>query len=262
MRSARPPRPAPPAPPRPPRPAPPALAEQGPGRSGIADISSYFSLREVYYRERAQGIVRPAAWHAANFVVNGLFNMSTITLFVLIAFPLCGFRLEEGRLGYAIVLMCVWTLFVTSFTEYLAMALPVAPVAMSIGATALALGAFFAGFMIPAPDIPAAWSWLYYILWFKKVIETKLIAHIPDILWFKYPLEGLAGNELGGLILPDCPPPQASRGLCAPDGDAMLARYGLDAGRRWQNVGVLLAYLAFFELLKAHALRRITWLRR
>eukprot|EP00741_Cyanophora_paradoxa_P021581 tig00021365_g20832.t1 len=211
---------------------------------GIADIASHFSLREVYYRERAQGLVSPAAWQASNFLVNGLFNISTVIVFVLISYPLCHFRLDDGRLGYAILLMSVWTLFVTSITEYFAMALPVAPVAMSIGSASLALGAFFAGFMIPAPDIPTAWRWLYYIL------------------WFKYPFEGLAGNELGGLRLPDCPPSLAARGQCFPNGDALLSRYGLGAERRWPNVGVLLAYLALFELLKAHALRRITWLRR
>eukprot|EP00741_Cyanophora_paradoxa_P010541 tig00000158_g10192.t1 len=222
----------------------------------LGDITSHCSLRDVYYRERAQGV--------SNLVVLSAFHIVNAVACIAIVYPLCGFRIQ-GHMGYAVLMACVWTLVNSSFIEFLALALPVrdpplrrgasfqlvvmlvvqiAPVVFAIASAVLACGAFFAGFMIPGPDIPRAWIWFFYL-------------H-----WFRYPFEGLATNELSNIVFKGCSPQMASTELCFPTGAAVLARYDLNPDRQWANLGILAAYWVAFEAGKALALHRITHLRR
>eukprot|EP00741_Cyanophora_paradoxa_P001197 tig00000459_g1155.t1 len=209
----------------------------------MAEITMHCALREVYYREKSQGIVSPLVQQVSDFAINASFALANTVLFCVIMYPLVGFQLS-GNLAYALLVCCAWTLACSSFTELLALALPIAPMAMSVASGALALGAFFTGFMMPGPDMPRAYVWLYYLL------------------WFRYPFEGLAASELSGLVFSDCPPALAAAGACFPDGAALLARYDLRPDRQWANVGILAGYWLAFEALKGLALHRINHLRR
>eukprot|EP00741_Cyanophora_paradoxa_P022425 tig00021489_g21651.t1 len=209
----------------------------------IGDITSHCALREVYYRERAQGLVSPIAHQASSLIVMTSFHVLNAIAFVAIAYPLCGFQLQ-GRMGYAVLLACLWTLVNSAFIEFLALALPIPPVVFSVASAILACGAFFTGFMISGSDIPRPWIWFFYLL------------------WFRYPFEGLAANELSNIAFAGCPPQAAAAGLCFPTGAAVLARYDLSPDRQWANLGILAAFWAAFEAGKALALHRITHLRR
>eukprot|EP00741_Cyanophora_paradoxa_P006001 tig00000963_g5819.t1 len=119
----------------------------------LGDITSHCGLREVYYRERAQGLVNPLAHQASNLVVLSTFHVINSIAFIAVAYPLCGFQ-TDARMGYAVLLACLWTLVNSAFIEFLALALPIAPVVFSVASATLACGAFFSGFMARPRDRP------------------------------------------------------------------------------------------------------------
>ncbi|KAG2326565.1 hypothetical protein Bca52824_009293 [Brassica carinata] len=134
---------------------------------GIDNCTSavqYFATeRNVMYRERFAGMYSAFAYALARLVTEVPYIFIQSAEFVIVIYPMIGFYASSSK-----VLWCLYSMFCNLLClNYLAMFLisvtpnfMVATILQSLFFVAFNL---FAGFLIPQPQIPKWWVWLYYL---------------------------------------------------------------------------------------------------
>ncbi|RID61643.1 hypothetical protein BRARA_E00777 [Brassica rapa] len=134
------------------------------GVNNCATALQYFETeRNVMYRERFAGMYSAFAYALAQLVTEVPYIFIQSAEFVIIIYPMIGFYAS-----YSKVLWCLYSMFCNLLCfNYVALFLisvtpnfMVAAILQSLFFVAFNL---FAGFLIPKPQIPKWWVWLYYL---------------------------------------------------------------------------------------------------
>ncbi|CAH8361817.1 unnamed protein product [Eruca vesicaria subsp. sativa] len=134
------------------------------GVNNCATALQYFETeRNVMYRERFAGMYSAFAYALAQVVTEIPYIFIQSVEFVIIIYPMIGFYAS-----YSKVLWCLYSMFCNLLCfNYVALFLisvtpnfMVAAILQSLFFVAFNL---FAGFLIPKPQIPKWWVWLYYL---------------------------------------------------------------------------------------------------
>eukprot|EP00741_Cyanophora_paradoxa_P000577 tig00000411_g556.t1 len=215
-------------------------------KRAVGDVPSNFAAREIYYRERSQGMYRPAAHWASSFLVGTPFNLANLVVFLVMVYWIAGLNPADAgqRFAYALLVLWLFQLTATAFNEMLSYLLPVAAAAQAMAGFFIAAGSFFAGFMIPASDMPRPWIWAYYFF------------------FMHYPVESMVTNEMQGMEFTGCTDALYAKGMCYKTGDDAVASFGFSYDNRYLNLIWLAVFFVGFELIKGFAIHRIVHLKR
>ncbi|CAN6676743.1 unnamed protein product [Malus baccata var. baccata] len=176
--------------------------------------------RNVLYRERFAGMFSSWAYSFAQVLVEVPYAFTQAVIYVAITYPMIGYQWSAYKIFWSFYSMfCVLLSF-----NYLGMLIvsltPNVQVAAIVASASYAMLNLFSGFVIPRPQIPKWWLWLYYLSptsWalngmltpqygdMQKEIqafgETKTVAaFLEDYFGFDYNLLGLVAAV--SLLLP------------------------------------------------------------
>eukprot|EP00741_Cyanophora_paradoxa_P019998 tig00021179_g19301.t1 len=215
-------------------------------KRAVGDIPANFAAREIFYRERSQGMYRPAAHWFSSFLVGTPVNLANLVVFLTIVYWIAGLNPADAGQRYAYALLVLWLfqLTATAFTEMLSYLLPVAAAAQAMAGFFVAAGAFFAGFMISPTDMPRPWIWAYYAF------------------FMHYPVESMVTNEMQGMEFTGCTDALYAKGMCYKTGDDAVASFGYSYDNRYLNLIWLAVFFVGFELIKGLAIHRVVHLKR
>eukprot|EP00741_Cyanophora_paradoxa_P000196 tig00000402_g190.t1 len=193
----------------------------------LGSIPGRVEERAVFYREAAQGSVRPAPQALAWLAAEAPLSAACTLLFSLVLYFAAG--LDPARLPFFLLVMVVFAWEMDAMMGLFAAACPSAEAAGVLAPTAIAALCAFAGFLVPEGSMPAPWRWAY-----------------RASPW-SYALEALAAPELAALGAP---------------GGAALAALGLRTDAAWQNVAVGAAFAVAFRAAECLALAQLRHLKR
>ncbi|XP_020101536.1 ABC transporter G family member 41-like [Ananas comosus] len=119
--------------------------------------------RTVVYRENFAGMYSPWAYSFAQVVIEFPYVFGLVVLFMIITYPAIGFTWTASKfLWFFYIMFCTLLYFI-----YLGMMLtsltPNVQVASILASVFYTLLNLFSGFIVPRPEIPKWWIWLYYI---------------------------------------------------------------------------------------------------
>ena len=222
--------------------------------NAFTQITMIMLDRPAFYRERLAGSYRALVYLAGLIVPDLPFQALSFTLFILPQYFLAGFKMEAGAFFYFFI--CGFGASVLSFSVVNLIALVAinAPLATIMAGIFITLANMLAGFFIPKSEIPVWWIWGYY---------TSFV---------RYPLEGLATNELSGLTF-NCddggaiPIPMNStdevQWYCPiQSGDVFLDQLHMDPDHKWPYLAVTYGLIFVLTLLCWLALVKIIHLNR
>ncbi|XP_043701566.1 pleiotropic drug resistance protein 3-like isoform X1 [Telopea speciosissima] len=137
--------------------------------------------RTVLYRERAAGMYSSWAYSFAQVVIELPYIFSQVCMYVIITYPMIGYYPSAYKiLWYTYAMFCVLLSF-----NYIGMLL--VAVTPSIHIATILSPAFnismnlLAGFLIPRPQIPTWWLWLYYLVPTSWTLNGLLTSQYGDI---------------------------------------------------------------------------------
>uniref|UniRef100_A0A2N9FVQ3 ABC transporter domain-containing protein n=1 Tax=Fagus sylvatica TaxID=28930 RepID=A0A2N9FVQ3_FAGSY len=137
--------------------------------------------RTVMYRERFAGMYSSWAYSLAQVIVEVPYIFTETVIFVTIIYPMIGY--------YGSAYKVFWYFYVTFcsllYFNYLGMLLvsftPNFMVAAILSSSFYTMFNLFAGFLIPKPQIPKWWIWLYYLIPTSWSLNGLLTSQYGDI---------------------------------------------------------------------------------
>ncbi|XP_059652208.1 pleiotropic drug resistance protein 3-like [Cornus florida] len=119
--------------------------------------------RSVVYRERFAGMYASWAYALAQVTIEIPYLFAQALSFVIITYPMIGYHWSAYKVfWYFYTMLC--TLMCFTYLGMLLVAMtPNFPVAAILQSTFYTMFNLFAGFLIPHPQIPKWWIWLYYL---------------------------------------------------------------------------------------------------
>ncbi|KAI6684518.1 hypothetical protein NL676_030431 [Syzygium grande] len=152
------------------------------GINNCSSILHYVATeRTVMYRERFAGMYSSLAFSLAQVVVEIPYILVQAISFVIITYPMIGYFGSADKIfWYFYVMFCSLLSF-----NYLGMLLvsltPNFMVAAILQSAFYANFNLFAGFLIPKPEIPKWWIWLYYVCPTSWALNGMLTSQYGDI---------------------------------------------------------------------------------
>ncbi|KAH9733969.1 ABC transporter G family member 33 [Citrus sinensis] len=139
------------------------------------------SERTVMYREQSAGMYSPLAYAFAQVTVEIPYLLIQAALYVIITYPMIGF--------YASAYKIFWNFYgmFCSMMSFSYLGLLLVALTPNVMAASILFSAFyttynlFAGFVIPQPQIPKWWIWLYYLSPTSWTLERLLTSQYGDI---------------------------------------------------------------------------------
>ncbi|GLU04056.1 hypothetical protein SLE2022_212230 [Rubroshorea leprosula] len=153
--------------------------------NGINNSSSVLPYvateRTVMYRERFAGMYSPWAYAFAQVIVEVPYVLIQTAEFVIITYPMIGYYAS----GYK-VFWYFYTMFCSLlYFNFLGMALvsltPNVMVAAILASFFYKIYNIFSGFVIPQPEIPGWWIWMYYLTPTSWSLRGMLTSQYGDI---------------------------------------------------------------------------------
>ncbi|XP_020254964.1 ABC transporter G family member 41-like isoform X1 [Asparagus officinalis] len=152
---------------------------------GINNASSVLTFvateRTVLYREKYAGMYSPWAYSLAQMVIEIPYVFIQVGLFIVITYPTIGYYWSAQKF-----LWFFFTMFCTLLTYvYLGMLIvsltPNVQVASILQSPCYGILNLFSGFIIPGPQIPKWWIWLYYISPMSWTLNSLFTTQYGDI---------------------------------------------------------------------------------
>ncbi|KAI9095938.1 ABC-2 type transporter-domain-containing protein [Phlyctochytrium arcticum] len=223
---------------------------------------NYIKNRSWFTRESAAGFYDWKAFALAVTTAEWAFAALAATVFFLIFYFTVGLNMDSSRAGYFYITIVIFQFFAISLGQMIAAVSPTVQFAAILNPFFLSMQMLFCGVTISYSAMPKFWSsWLY---------------HINP---FHYFVEGIIGNEVGGINV-QCTGPDVTR-IIPPTGstcsaylspffsaggpgqlisgsttdvceycvlklgDDFMAQLGWSYSHRWRNFGILIAFWAF-----------------
>jgi ABC-type multidrug transport system ATPase subunit/ABC-type multidrug transport system permease subunit len=152
---------------------------------GINNCSSVLPYvareRDVMYRERFAGMYSSWAFSLAQVVVEIPYLFIQSVVYLIIIYPMIGYYATAYKIFW-----CFYGMFTTMlYFNYLGMLLvsltPNFLLAAILSSVFYTLFNLFSGFLIPSPNIPKWWIWLYYITPSSWTLNGLLTSQYGDI---------------------------------------------------------------------------------
>lgn len=125
-------------------------------------VTQLFLERPVFYRERADGLYNTGTYLAYNLIMEFGWAALTSVIFVCIVFWSIGFD-ERGNFGVFWLIYYLMNLTSISAAYLAAAAMPALELANALLPIYMAFSLYFAGFLLPLPQVPQGWQWYTYI---------------------------------------------------------------------------------------------------
>ncbi|KAM7474363.1 hypothetical protein LguiB_021606 [Lonicera macranthoides] len=152
------------------------------GINNSSSVMPYITTeRTVLNRERFSGMYASWAYALAQVIIEVPYLFSLTLMYVIITYPMIGYYWSASK-----VLWYFYTMFCSllQFT-YLGMVLismtPSFPIAAILSSSFYTMFNLFAGFLMPRPQIPSWWIWLYYLTPTSWTINGMLTSQYGDI---------------------------------------------------------------------------------
>ncbi|WVZ88192.1 hypothetical protein U9M48_034739, partial [Paspalum notatum var. saurae] len=154
------------------------------GINNCQSVLPFVSIeRSVVYRERFAGMYSPWAYSFAQVAMEIPYAFVQILLFMFIAYPMIGYTWAATKFFwffYAMFCTLLYFLYLGMMMVSLTPNLQVASILTSMFYTIQNL---MSGFIVPAPQIPKWWIWLYYaspMSWTINVLFTTQFGYEED----------------------------------------------------------------------------------
>ena len=193
--------------------------------------------RQILMRETSRGAYRVSSYVISNTLVFLPFLMIIVVLFAVPVYWLVG--LSSTWNAFLFFLFIVWLIVVmeNSLVVFLSALAPDFITGNSLIFTILGAFFLFSGYFISKDNIPKYWLFMHYIS------------------LYKYPLDSLLINEYSSLAN-KCFSWYPELNVCAATGEEILEQRGLQKGRRWMNVEIMVGFAIFYRILCYVILKR------
>uniref|UniRef100_A0A0E0MBE3 ABC transporter domain-containing protein n=1 Tax=Oryza punctata TaxID=4537 RepID=A0A0E0MBE3_ORYPU len=145
--------------------------------------------RSVVYRERFAGMYSPWAYSLAQVAMEIPYVMVQIVLFMFIAYPMIGYAWTSVKFFWFVYTMVCTLLYFLYIGMMIVSLTPNIQVASILASMFYTVQNLMSGFIVPAPQIPRWWIWLYYaspLSWTLNVFFTTQFGdeHEKEIIVF------------------------------------------------------------------------------
>ncbi|KAL3740884.1 hypothetical protein ACJRO7_022072 [Eucalyptus globulus] len=152
------------------------------GVNNASSVQPIVSIeRTVFYREKAAGMYSPLAYAAAQGLVEIPYVVVQTIIYGVITYFMVNFERTARKFFLFLVFMF---LTFTYFTFYGMMAVGLTPsphLAAVISSAFYSLWNLLSGFLVPKPNIPGWWIWLYYICPVAWTLRGVITSQLGDV---------------------------------------------------------------------------------
>jgi len=217
--------------------------------SGVVNMNTVIPVmageRAVFYRERAANTYGNLPYSISTGIVELPYIALNSLCFVSIFYFMTGFQVDAPHYWYYFLIFYLYSCVSTFMGQLLIVYLPNIQVCALLGSAIVNMWNLTCGFLIPRPDIPNFWIWLY---WANPI---------------RYALEALAIDQYhcdGDISV--CPKITVadtdSLGTTTSTvSDYVIATFGFNYNNRWMCFGVLLAIVIIFRFAIYWGLRKV-----
>uniref|UniRef100_A0A0D9XN07 ABC transporter domain-containing protein n=1 Tax=Leersia perrieri TaxID=77586 RepID=A0A0D9XN07_9ORYZ len=160
------------------------------GINNCQSVMPFVSIeRTVVYRERFAGMYSPWAYSLAQVAMEVPYVLLQIVLVMFIAYPMIGYAWTATKFFWFMYTMVCTLLYFLYLGMMMVSLTPNIQVASILASMFYTLQNLMSGFIVPAPQIPRWWIWLYYaspLSWTLNVFFTTQFGdeHDKEILVF------------------------------------------------------------------------------
>ncbi|EXB80290.1 Pleiotropic drug resistance protein 3 [Morus notabilis] len=137
--------------------------------------------RNVLYREKFAGMYSSWAYSFAQVVVEIPYLFAQAVIYVIITYPMIGYSASAYKIFWSFYSMLCTLLFFNYLGMFLVSVTPNTQVASILASSAYTMLNLFAGFMVPKPQIPKWWLWLYYVCPTSWALNGMLTSQYGDL---------------------------------------------------------------------------------
>ncbi|XVF41711.1 hypothetical protein PTKIN_Ptkin01aG0301900 [Pterospermum kingtungense] len=152
---------------------------------GISNCSSVLphvaTERTVMYRERFAGMYSARVYAVAQVTVEIPYLFIQSVIFVIITYPMIGYYGSAYKVFWYFYAMFCTLLYFNYLGMFLVSLTPNFILATILSSVFYTLFNLFAGFVIPKPQIPGWWIWLYYLIPTSWTMNGMLTSQYGDI---------------------------------------------------------------------------------
>ncbi|KAK6265196.1 hypothetical protein QUC31_016033 [Theobroma cacao] len=152
------------------------------GINNCSTVLPYIATeRTVFYREKFAGMYSSWAYSFAQVLVEIPFLFILAVIYVIITYPMIGYYLSAYKIFWSFYSMFCSLLYFNYLGMLLVSLTPNVQVASILSSSAYTMLNLFSGFIIPRPQIPKWWLWLYYLCPTSWALNGMLTSQYGDI---------------------------------------------------------------------------------
>ncbi|KAK2986390.1 hypothetical protein RJ640_008801, partial [Escallonia rubra] len=137
--------------------------------------------RSVLYRERFAGMYAAWAYGLAQVTIEIPYLFGQTLAFVVITYPMIGYYWSASKVFWYFYAMFCTLLYFTYLGMMLVSITPSFPIAAILQSTFYTFFNLFSGFLIPRPQVPKWWIWLYYLTPTSWTLNGMLSSQFGDV---------------------------------------------------------------------------------
>ncbi|KAI8531760.1 hypothetical protein RHMOL_Rhmol11G0160500 [Rhododendron molle] len=152
------------------------------GINNCTSVLPYVSTeRSVLYRERFAGMYGSWAYALAQVTIEVPYLLAQAIVFSIITYPMIGYYWSAYKVFWYFYAMFCTLLYFTYVGMLLIAMTPSFPVAAILQSLFYVMFNLFSGFLIPLPQIPKWWVWMYYLTPTSWTLRGMLTSQYGDI---------------------------------------------------------------------------------
>ncbi|XP_058191654.1 pleiotropic drug resistance protein 3-like isoform X2 [Rhododendron vialii] len=152
------------------------------GINNCTSVLPYVSTeRSVVYRERFAGMYGSWAYALAQVTIEVPYLLAQAIVFSIITYPMIGYYWSAYKVFWYFYAMFCTLLYFTYVGMLLIAMTPSFPVAAILQSLFYVMFNLFCGFLIPLPQIPKWWVWMYYLTPTSWTLRGMLTSQYGDI---------------------------------------------------------------------------------
>ncbi|PSN75283.1 ATP-binding cassette transporter-like protein [Corynespora cassiicola Philippines] len=206
----------------------------------VAYIPAYLEDRQLFVKERLNGLYGPTSFLVANFIIGIPYLFLITILFSVISYWLGGFRASAQGFWTWVMWLFLDLLAAESLVVLLSSIIPIFVVALAATAFANGLWMSVNGFMVQPETLNVFWRYVFHYIDYQA-----------------YVFRGMMVNEFGKRTYDcdrsgdtcSCMYVSELADQCKIDGRAVLSSYGYDTGNTGKYVGYMLIIILGYRLL-------------
>ncbi|XP_022982807.1 pleiotropic drug resistance protein 3-like isoform X2 [Cucurbita maxima] len=152
------------------------------GIDNCSSVLPYVSMeRTVMYRERFAGMYSSWAYSLAQVLVEVPYLLVQAATYVIITYPMIGFYGSASKVFWCFYSILCALLYFNYLGMLLVSITPNFQIANILSSAFYTMFNLFSGFLIPHPQIPKWWTWLYYMTPTSWTLNSLLTSQYGDI---------------------------------------------------------------------------------